>query len=89
MRRSRALLVLAVFLTWIGGAAFHTHTAGTVPCKVCQALQAYQADLPGHATAPELLPGVERIAAAAGSQAADVLLPVPKGRSPPLASSLQ
>ena len=84
MGRSRALLTLAVFLSWLGGAVFHTHPVAAAPCKVCHALQVNQADLPDRASAPNLLRTVERIAATTGSQTSDVLLRVPQGRAPPL-----
>ena len=85
MGRSRAILALAIFLSWLGGAFFHTHPVAAAPCKVCHALQVNQADLPDNATAPNLLRTVDRIAATAESHTADVLLRVPQGRAPPLA----
>ena len=85
-RGLRALLGIAVFACWLGGAIFHFHVGDGVPdCKVCQALQANQADAPVQASAPQPATRVERVAPLETEAVLPTLLLVPTGRAPPLA----
>ncbi len=82
----RALLGLAVFACWLGGALFHVHEGNANPdCRVCQALQANQADVPDQIAAPAPSIRFEGIAPSYESRIASTLHLVPSGRAPPLA----
>ncbi len=81
----RAILGLAVFVSWLGTALFHFHDGAAPACKVCQALQANQADVPAQSAAPEPLQKYERLASSLSPSYFTTLLLVPEGRAPPLA----
>ena len=85
LRAIRAILALAVFASWLGGALFHNHDAASASCKVCQVLQANQADLPSHGSVPRPSVTSDLIATQTSVQAAYVLLLAQRGRAPPLA----
>ena len=79
------LLTMVIFVSWLGGAVFHNHGPTSSPCKVCQALQSNQADLPVEYTTARPAPTSERLAGAAPPQSIVALLLVPEGRAPPSA----
>lgn len=85
IRSIRAVLTLAVFASWLGGTLLHNHDAAATPCKVCQVLQANQAELPSQGIAPRPAMTPERIAAQATAQSAGALILLPQERAPPLA----
>ena len=81
----RAVLGLALFACWLGGAIFHVHLGNANPdCSVCQALHANQADVPAQISAPAPSIRFERVAPVYESRVASSLLLVPTGRAPPL-----
>ncbi len=80
-----AILGLVVFVSWLGTALFHFHEGAAPACKVCQALQANQADVPVQGAAPEPLQKYERLAGSPSPSFFTALLLVPEGRAPPLA----
>jgi len=81
----RALLGLAIVACWLGGALFHVHEGSANPdCRVCQALQANQADLTDQVAAPAPSIRFERLAPSYESCIASSFRFAPSGRAPPL-----
>lgn len=83
-RALRSVLGLVVFACWLGGALFHVHEGGAPDCRVCQALQANQADVPDQISAPAPSIRFERLDLVFSSRTPSTLLLLPPGRAPPL-----
>jgi hypothetical protein len=84
-RVPRAVLALAVFLSWMGGTLFHFHPEDAPTCKVCQALHSNQADVPAQNAPAPLSRTAERIGPLASTGQTEAPVPAPHGRAPPSA----